>query len=232
MSTSDVTAIVPIKPWALAKSRLAVGHEGRTALAEAFSRDVLTVLAESEWIARIVIVSAEDGLGSIAHSLGATLLRDRPLLSRDGLNVALEAGRRWASSRNPDSPVLAVPADLPALTAQALSDAIGQLASSDRSCVVDAAHTGTTLSWARRPELFRPAYGPRSARRHSDAGVRPLAGGIDPRARRDVDTLDHLAEATRIGVGPHTDVVLRELRSTSRPVSGPPGLVGAAGSTG
>jgi 2-phospho-L-lactate guanylyltransferase len=214
---SGWTAIVPVKRWALAKSRLARDEDMRGRLARAFALDVLHELGRSAQVEAIVIVSAEAGLAPIAWRLGATVIVDRPLRSGNGLNLAIDAGRHWALARRPGDPVVVVPTDLPAMSAETLDNFLGSLGRRPRCFVPDAAGTGTTLLCAERPGDLDPAYGIGSALAHEARGhvARPDA---DARLRRDVDTVDDLAQARLLG--------LREESARVRPAPGhcPPTL--------
>lgn len=209
----SVTAIVPIKPWALAKSRLNVGEASRPGFARAFALDVLAQVAESERVDQLVIVTAERDLGTTARKLGAVVLADRPMLSRDMLNVAVDAGRRWVMSRRPADGVVVVPADLAAMTAQTLDDAIERLSQHDVAFVPDLSGRGTTLTWARDAARLRPFYGRDSAAKHAQDGAQQVVD-VDVRVRRDVDHAIDLMEARRLGVGRHTLRALETLDLT------------------
>jgi 2-phospho-L-lactate guanylyltransferase len=128
------------------------------------------------------------------------------------LNRAIESGRQWAHIHAPDAPLVVVPGDLAALTADVLDQTLALLATEERTFVPDACGRGTSLLAAARPELLVPSYGDQSALRHAEAGFRPAAP-VDKRCRRDVDTAADLAEARLLGVGPHTIAALDAMAS-------------------
>lgn len=196
------TAVVPVKPWRLAKSRLGLPDDDRVALARAFALDVLETLAEVG-IARIVVVTAEASLAGHARSMGATVLHDRPLMAPGMLNSAIDQGRRRAARDAGKHPVVVVPSDLPSMTPTVLEHALHALASHERGHIPDASGSGTTLLTAARPSLLVPAYGRNSCRRHCEDGSF-MVTDVDPRARLDVDLQTDLAEATRLGLARHT----------------------------
>lgn len=206
----EATVVIPVKPWALSKSRLDVGTVGRERLARAFSLDVLHAVVASTRLATLVVVTAEPEFATAASRCGAVVLVDRPMLSPDMLNPALASARSWALVRRPEAPVVVVPADLPSLTASVLDAAIDQLSHYESAFVPDAVGQGTTLAWGRSPRDLRLEYGLRSAVKHSAAGARAVSD-VDARARWDVDTDTDLAEARRLGVGVHTTAALEEL---------------------
>lgn len=205
------TAIIPLKPSGLAKSRLLVEPDLREQLAAAFALDVLDVVAATDEIDHVLVVTADVMLAAHARSLGMMTLADRPIMTADGLNEAVMMGRSWAVRRWPSSPVVAVLGDLPAMRPQLLSDALTELGRTERSFVPDLQGTGTTLSAAVDPNLLRPLFGDRSAFRHGADGVRTVID-VDERLRRDVDTVADLAHVQLLGVGPSTDGVLTQRR--------------------
>lgn len=209
------TAVVPVKPWGLAKSRLDLPDADRVRLARAFSLDVLDVVLAAESVERVVVVTAEAELGATARRQGAAVITDRPMLARGLLNRAIDAGRQWAKVNAADAPIVVVPGDLVALSAEILDATLAVLAADERAFVPDASGMGTTLLAAARPELLIPSYGERSAVHHSDAGYRAVPH-VDKRCRRDVDTATDLAQARELGVGPHTIAALQQMTSAIR----------------
>ena len=197
------TAIIPVKPWALAKLRLDVSSEHRYALARAFSLDVLRCVVDTPGIGQIIGVTAEPEFQAEARTAGAVTLTDRPLLSSDPLNDAIRLGRSWALVNDPDRPIIVIPADLPSLTIGALAETLGRMSECAASFVVDGDGSGTTLLSAVTPRLLRPAYGTDSAHQHTVAGIEPMRD-VDPRVSRDVDTLFDLSCALELGLGVET----------------------------
>ena len=197
------TAIIPVKPWALAKLRLEVSNEHRFALARAFSLDVLRCVADTPGVGQIIVVTTEPEFQARARIAGAVTLTDRPLLSSDPLNDAVRFGRSWALVNAHHRPIVVIPADLPSLTTGALTETLGRMSERDVSFVADGGGSGTTLLSAATPKLLRPAYGTDSFHRHTEAGIEPIRG-VDPRVSRDVDTLFDLSCALELGLGVET----------------------------
>ena len=185
MSAGDVTAVLPVKPWALSKSRLRLGDADRRLLARAFALDVLEAITASTVIDRLVVVTAEPELGGVASRLGAVVLADRPLVSPEALDIAVDAGRRWAMAHFPTSGVIVLPSDLPALTSLVLDHAVSRMAKYRQAYVPDSSGFGTTVVWARTPEQLHTTYGTNSAMRHSTAGpAAPRENGVRSRVWR------------------------------------------------
>jgi 2-phospho-L-lactate guanylyltransferase len=204
------TVILPVKPWHMSKSRLELGAGARRLLARAFTLDVLEAVGASTHAAKVIVVTAEPELSSARVRLDTRFVADRPAVSRDGLNSAIATGLRAAARWRPDSPVLVLPADLPALTGRVLDETVDLMSVHDSAFVPDASGDGTTLSWGASPEHLKVAYGAGSAERHSALGARAVVEA-DLRARLDVDTVGDLALARRLGVGSRTAGALHEL---------------------
>lgn len=212
------TTIIPVKPWARAKARLSVNNERRVELARAFSLDVLRCVVDTPEVGQVIVVTAEPELEARARTLGAVILNDRPLLSGDPLNDAIRLGRSWAVVNAPAKPIVVVPGDLPSLTPEALSETLGRMSEYDTAFVLDVEGSGTTLLSAVTPRLLRPFYGEESGRRHFASGCHPIAD-VDPRVRRDVDTVFDFSCARELGIGEETGRAAR-LTSESNIVNG------------
>jgi 2-phospho-L-lactate guanylyltransferase len=204
------TVILPVKPWHLSKSRLKLGAVARRLLARAFTLDVLEVMGSSRHVAEVIVVTAEPELPAARVRLDTRFVSDRPSVSRDGLNSAIAIGLRSAAQWRPDSPVLVLPADLPAMTGRVLDETVELMSVHDSAFVPDVSGDGTTMSWGASPEHLKVAYGAGSAGRHSALGARAVVE-VDLRARLDVDTVGDLALARRLGVGSRTAAALHEL---------------------
>jgi 2-phospho-L-lactate guanylyltransferase len=89
--------------------------------------------------------------------------------------------------------------DLPALRPADLADALRRAAAFERTVVADAEGTGSTLVTARADVPWAAAFGDGSLARHLALGAVSLDAA--PSLRRDVDTPDQLAEASRLGLG-------------------------------
>jgi 2-phospho-L-lactate guanylyltransferase len=191
--------VVPVKELGSAKSRLrgalpGVPHER---LALALARD--TVAAAIRCADVLVVTADPVAAGSLAE-LGARVVPDP---AEPGLNAALAHG---AAAAGAGRRVGALTADLPALRPADLAGALAA-AGSRRAFVADAAGTGTTLLLAAPGGALAPRFGAGSAGAHATGGARPLVA--PPTLRRDVDTAADLLAATRLGLGPYTDALVR-----------------------
>jgi 2-phospho-L-lactate guanylyltransferase len=206
---ADWSLVVPLKPLALAKSRLGAYAGGlRGSLALAFALDTVAAALRCPAVARVVVVTDDPLAAAELSASGALVVPDEPA---GGLNAALVHGWRRALALRPAAPVAALSADLPALRAAELGRALARVPAGGRPFVSDAPGVGTTLLAAAPGVVLAPAFGGASRERHRSCGAREIASADLPSVRRDVDTGEDLAEALALGVGPHTAAVARGL---------------------
>ena len=202
MSAPRFCVLVPVKPPAVAKSRLArVGDAARRALVAAFAADTISAALDCPEVAAVLAVTDDALLARALADLGAHVLPDG---TTDDLNASLgqaaaEATRRWA-----DVGVAALCADLPSLRPADLSAALAAAARVRRAFVADAEGTGTTLVASVDPVGFTPRFGTGSRAAHLAAGLNELVDLAVPSLRRDVDTPADLDAARDLGLGPWT----------------------------
>jgi 2-phospho-L-lactate guanylyltransferase len=147
------------------------------------------------------VVTPDDAAAAAATELGVDVLRDpTPEGHPDPLNNALRAAERTLTDSMAN--VVALQGDLPALRTGELAEAIADARLRRRSFVADRHGTGTTALFAFGTAL-NPCFGRGSAAQHRHSGAAELAGAW-PGLRCDVDTLEDLAAARRLGVGSTT----------------------------
>ncbi|MDQ1695573.1 MAG: 2-phospho-L-lactate/phosphoenolpyruvate guanylyltransferase [Frankiaceae bacterium] len=198
--------VVPVKRLALAKSRLQVADEVRTALALAMTLDTVAAALACDRVGLVVTVTDDQRAAAQLASSGAVVVADEP---DAGLNPALAHGARVAAARVAAAGVAALSADLPALRPAELGAVLDAAADHPAALVADADGDGTTLLTARPASTFRSAFGVGSRAAHTALGATDLSGLAGPSLRRDVDTLEHLGAAAIIGCGPATAEILR-----------------------
>ncbi|MCQ9129378.1 2-phospho-L-lactate guanylyltransferase [Streptomyces hilarionis] len=195
--------VIPLKPLALAKSRLAdtAGDGLRPGLALAFAEDTVAAALASPDVRDVAVVT-DDALASrILAALGARIVPDEP---RAGLNAALAHGAAAVRAFRPDSPLAALNADLPALRPAELARVLAAAAEFPRAFLPDAAAVGTTLLTAAPGHALRPAFGADSRARHQAGGAEELRLDAVDSVRQDVDTGEDLRAALALGVGSRT----------------------------
>lgn len=194
----QVAAVVAVKPWTRAKSRLgALPAERRSGLAAAMALDTCLALVGAGL--RLLVVSDEPLLPTRWGAAGVPVqVVPDP---GTGLNGALAAGDAEAR-RTGATTVLAVVADLPCLEPGAVSALLAATGSGPgRWFVPDETGVGTTVLLA-RDRALDPRFEGASAERHRLSGAVPL--GAPAGARHDVDDEVSLREALGLGVGPST----------------------------
>lgn len=183
------TVVVPVKPPALAKSRLRVDGVDRSALARAIALDTIEAAAAA---ARVIVVSADTTL----RLAGCELVRET---ATGGLAAAIELGLA-AAPRERRAVLLG---DLPGLRPEDLALALELAGRVRLGAVPDAERLGTTLLTSREGDL-PAAFGDGSWRRHLAAGFTELPLAPDSTLHRDVDLAEHL----HAPLGPRTRALL------------------------
>ncbi len=203
--------IVPVKRLTAAKSRLA--HPERAALALAMAQDTVAAARDIDHavvVAVVVVTNDRTARADIADMDARVVII--PDLPDTGLNAALTHGAAEAARRWPGAGVAAMSADLAALRPAELRAALLAVPPERRAMVADADGTGTVMLAATPGSPLAPRFGPASRAEHVRSGAWDLTAPLGPSVpglRRDVDTLDDLQEALRLGVGPRTRDILK-----------------------
>lgn len=199
------SVVIPVKRLPDAKSRLgALPGEHRAALALAFACDTVVAAAGSPLVAAVFVVTGDRKVAGRLGALGARILPDD---APGGLNGAVESGRARALADNPHRRVAALTADLPGLLTDDLTDALAA-APDGRAFVADAPGSGTTLLLSDVRGTLSARFGVDSRYAHEASGA-VLLSGAGRSLRRDVDTMEDLEDAVRLGVGAHTAAALK-----------------------
>ena len=207
MSTSEIrdgwTVVVPVKPAAQGKSRLADVATDREALARAIALDTIAAVAATPRVTRVLVVTDDPGVRTqVSQWPAVDVIAEGDVR---GLDSAIALGTVAAGQGAPRAALLG---DLPALTPHDLDAALELAGHVERGLVPDAEGTGSTLVTARPGAVWVSAFGADSAARHRLLGCTDLAVPRGSTLRRDVDTVAQLAEAVALGVGPRTAAVL------------------------
>lgn len=192
---------IPVKPFTVAKARLGsvLDAGSRRRLGRAIAARTATCAAETG--AEVCIVTGDDGVAAWAHRLGFSVLAEPTGAGLDGAAgaVALAAPDDWA----------VLHADLPLLTSQELTSALGHAGP-----VIAPSHDGGT-SLVKASGSFPFAYGPASFRRHRAA--RPTATVVTtPGLALDLDTARDLTVARRLAAGRWLEELLGDDRVVAR----------------
>jgi 2-phospho-L-lactate guanylyltransferase len=225
-ATLTWSLVIPVKVLARAKSRLTgLAGQNRSDFALAMAADTIAAAVQAEHVAAVLVVSDDPEVAGIAAGLGALVLPDTPMA---GLNEALAHGAAYSEDRWPERGRAGLAGDLPALKPGELTAALVAVARVGAAFVPDTEGTGTTLYAAPPGARFSPQFGPASRDRHlaggaveittgetttGEIGTAPFSAariGTSELAglRRDVDTIDDLRAAAKIGLGPRTRVLV------------------------
>lgn len=239
--------VVPVKPLDRAKSRLAgLGDDVRRDLALAFLLDVLDAVRGAPDVLGIAVVTSDDRVaGRVREDLGARVqvLPDAEpmelnhalhrgaagLVSTHGAGAGAGAGPGAGSGAGAtpaagDAGVLALCADLPALTTVAVTDLLAAAPRPGPGFVAD--HTGGgTTAYLAAPARFDPRFGAGSRTAHAEQGAADLTAFARPGLRADVDTPEDLwamLDGSDVGrapleLGPATRDVVRRHGLGRRP---------------
>src|SRR4051794_32747305 len=191
-------AILPVKSFGRAKSRLGGAFADRPALAAAMVADVLDALAAVPALDAVIVVTAERSAADAARAAGASVVHDpaeagQSAAARRGIEAAGDADR-----------VLLVPGDCPALDPDEVT---GLLANTEPVVIVPDRHrTGTNALLLTPPGVMAPSFGEGSFARHA-ALARAAGAGLRVAGVRslglDIDTTDDLEALRRaLAAGP------------------------------
>jgi 2-phospho-L-lactate/phosphoenolpyruvate guanylyltransferase len=197
------TLVIPLKPLARAKSRLAAtaGDGLRPGLALAFAQDTVAAAVACPAVRDVAVVTDDALARRELSALGARVVPDAP---GAGLNAALRHGCAAVRALRPEAAVAALNADLPALRPMELARVLDCAALFPRAFLPDTAGIGTTLLTASAGTELSPEFGTDSRARHVASGaVEITLEGVDS-VRQDVDTGEDLRAALALGVGPRT----------------------------
>ncbi|MSP31404.1 MAG: 2-phospho-L-lactate guanylyltransferase [Pseudolabrys sp.] len=207
MSHQNIWAVVPIKPFATAKMRLAdvLTPLQRRQLARLMAHDVLETLAASRHcLAGVLVVTADPEAAALAQSHGAEVL---PEPAAAGINQALALAASRLTIKNNTSAMIVVPTDLPQLTVAAVERLVQLLPERPSIALVPATEDGGTNLLALRPARVIPTcFGADSFERHRKAAreaghlpsiVRGSELGRDIDRPEDLDAFISLRTATR-----------------------------------
>jgi len=183
--------VLPIKRFAAAKRRLAVGidDERRKALVEAMLEDVLEAIGQARAVERTILVSGDPIAQEIAAGAGAAV-DVVPDPADEGHVVAAGAGIARAEADGASCVVL-LPGDCPLLDPRELDRLLTGVPARYVAVVPDRHGTGTNALVLSPPDAIQPSFGEGSRDRHvaaaREAGV-PFEVEELPSLALDLDT--------------------------------------------
>jgi 2-phospho-L-lactate/phosphoenolpyruvate guanylyltransferase len=198
------TAVLPVKRFAAAKQRLAVGidNERRAAVVTAMLEDVLEAVAAARSVERTIVVTGEPRAAELALAAGAEVIADPDENGHSGAALAGVARAQELGTRC----VALLPGDCPLLEPRELERLLTGLPERFVAIVPDRHGTGTNALVLAPPDAIRPAFGEGSCARHialtRDAGI-PYAIEDLPSLALDLDTpADVVALTLALETGP------------------------------
>jgi 2-phospho-L-lactate guanylyltransferase len=212
MTPSPLWAVVPVKRFVAAKTRLAdiLSGEDRSALAQAMLRDVLAGVADCPAIAGIVVVTGDDAAAAIAAGVGAIVVEHG---SEAGYNSAVRAGISCIRERTAN--VLVLPADIPLVRGEDIAYLASLHPAGPAVTVARAAADGGTNALVMTPpDVIAVQFGEHSEARHVEAAnkagaaVRSL---VIPRMAYDIDRPEDVARFLDGTSETHTYRLLRRM---------------------
>jgi 2-phospho-L-lactate guanylyltransferase len=158
------TAVVPVKRFALAKSRLAPGIEEtrKPDLVAAMVADVLEAIAAARLVERTIVVSQEPRAAELAAAAGADLLSD---FDDAGHSAAALAGIAAAEAAGAGCVAL-LPGDCPLLDPRELDKMLTGVPDRYVAVIPDRHGTGTNALVLAPPNAIEPSFGEGSRERH------------------------------------------------------------------
>jgi 2-phospho-L-lactate guanylyltransferase len=157
-------AILPVKPLARAKSRLARALKAptRAALVRSIFSRTLDVITQVDRIGGVIVVSRDLTILELARQRNAVTLME----SDSGLNPAITQAAHWAQAHHARA-VIVIPVDLPLITSADL-DTMIDWAEEERCIVIapDRREDGTNVLLVRPPDAIHFAYGASSFNAH------------------------------------------------------------------
>lgn len=181
------TAIVPIRDFSTAKSRLRAALPAAVVddLARWLARRMIGELLSCRAIGEVLVVSDTEMREHFTEGTVECLVQ-RP---GGGLNGAVREGMAAAWRQRPDARLLVTHADLPFVTSHDYARLAGKLrAIGEDTMVPDRSGTGTTMLALHPGSRRMPSFGEGSASRHEEQGFRRIELPATSGLRIDLDT--------------------------------------------
>jgi 2-phospho-L-lactate/phosphoenolpyruvate guanylyltransferase len=183
------TAVVPVKRFAVAKSRLGPGVDEarKPELVAAMVADVLEAIGRARQVDRTIVVSQEPAAAELAAAAGAELVSDFDDSSHSAAALAGIAAAEAAGARC----VALLPGDCPLLDPRELDKVLTGVPDPYVAVIPDRHGTGTNALVLAPPSAIEPSFGEGSRERHVEAArAAGIAYGVEaiPSLGLDLDT--------------------------------------------
>ncbi len=162
-------AVIPVKPFASAKRRLAhiLNSYERAHLAELMLSDVLDSVHAARTLAGAVIVTCNRDAAAMARAHGMQVLLED---GEFGLTTAIERG--LTAVNDLANGAVIIPSDIPQLPSGTIDAVVGKTPDRGVTLVPAMYDGGTNLLCLRSPRVMTPMYGPDSFNRHHGAALK------------------------------------------------------------
>lgn len=210
----ELAAIVPIKEYSKAKSRLAkiLPLDVRIELSKAMLKDVILALNSNCEIKNIIVVTPNKNVDDvIALSKKVKILHDEGIGQVFALKKALNYTLKIY---NPDAILIAV-ADLPSIRPQDISKMIYLIQTYHSIVLAPSTDGGTNVMIQYPPAIIDLKYGPMSFKKHVEEAYRKKVFFriyFSETTSIDLDTLDDLRQVMRIHVSYNTREVIKKIK--------------------
>jgi 2-phospho-L-lactate guanylyltransferase len=193
MSNSKIFAIVPVKQFENAKTRLSeiLSLDERISLSSIMLEETLQVLAATPGLQEVVVVSSDRRAGELASRTGAAFLHEE---KDSGVNAAVEIGNAYSIGKSADA-TLVIPQDIPLMGSNEIVMACS-LAERETRCVVispSLRYDGTNLLLRKPPDAIPTSFDRNSYENHiASANKRgiPAKLFLSKNVMIDIDTPD------------------------------------------
>ncbi len=169
MSELNTWAVVPVKRFSAAKTRLAPALDTaeRATLARLMFEDVLdSVMQCNGVLAGTLVVTSDESAVVIARRCGAKVIGDS---EEAGINAAIT---RVAQHVREQDGIIVMPSDIPQVSPQTIAAAVRAISAGRTLAIAAATEDGGTNLLACRPAAAMPlCFGPQSFDRHRGAAL-------------------------------------------------------------
>ena len=204
-------AIIPIKLFSKAKTRLQLSTENTKILCQVLLEEVLETISQSSHIDKILIVSKEDEAFQIGKKFGCIEIFDD---TESGVNNAIELADSWISDSSFTRSVI-FPQDIPFMTIQDI-DTLFNFCTFDNSVIlVPSRHFDGTNALIRTPsDIMTTRYDEGSYRSQFDSAVIKTSHyslALIQRIMLDIDSRDDVNFAIQKNMKPVICEKLKEI---------------------
>ena len=210
----EIVAIVPVKEFSKAKTRLAkvLSREARIELSKAMLKDVILALASNCEVKQIIITTPNKDMNEItALSSKIKVLHDNGV----GQLPALRKSLNYVLNMFNPNAILITVADLPSIKPWDISHVIHLAQTYNSVVLAPSADGGTNIMIQHPPAIINLKYGPMSFRKHVEEARKKkifVKTYLSETTLIDLDTPEDLKQVVNSNTSYNTSEVLKKLR--------------------